>query len=269
MPFTDSLEASRAQARAALRLMERHGIPPDPANYALWYGRQGGSAPAEDDSSVELSALIQEIRRETRRVAERSKDLEQWLARTGRELTRRRDRTEDRLRGAVTDSLTGLANRSCFEARLGEEVAGLWRSGGALSLVIADIDRFREFNVRYGRPMGRETLFAMGGAFKDMAARRDVAARYDGDTFAILRPGAALDQAMALGEDLRQRLASCKLMNLETGEDYGTLTVSVGVALYRLGEPTGAFVRRAELALRQAKTQGRNRVSAEDLTAIV
>ena len=79
------------------------------------------------------------------------------------------------------------------------------------------------------------------------------------------RPGAALGQAMALGEDIRRHLASCKLVNLETGEDYGTLTLSIGVAQYCLGEPTGAFVRRAELALRQAKLLGRNRVLAEGL----
>ncbi len=63
-------------------------------------------------------------------------------------------------------------------------------------------------------------------------------------------------------EELRRRLASCKLVNLETGEDYGTLTLSAGVALYRLGEPAGAFVRRAEQALLHAKRQGRNRVCA-------
>ena len=262
MSFADRLEVSRARARAALRLMERQGIPPDPANYALWYARQDGTAPADEGSTAELSALIEEIRRETRRVAERSKDLELWLGRTGRSLARRRDRTEDRLRGAVTDPLTGLAGRACFEARLAGEVAGLWRSRGALSLVLADIDRFARFNACHGRSLGREALFALGGAFADMAAEGDTVARLGADAFGVLCPGAALAEALALGEALRRRLASCKLVNVETGESYGSLTLSVGVALYRLGEPPCAFLGRAKQALDRAKGEGRNRVCA-------
>jgi len=251
-------------------LMEQRGIAPNPANYAIWYAYQSGHGPARaaDGSTAKLGALIQEIRQETRRVADNTLALEDWLARTGQEIARRQDRTEQAIGGTGTDSLTGLASRSRFEARLAEEVAGLWRSGGPLSLVIADIDCFRQFNERHGRRMGREVLFTLGSVFEDKADGRDIAARYDGGAFAILRPGAALDRAMELGEALRHCLASCRLTNLETGEDYGTLTLSVGVALYRLGEPTGAFVRRAEQALRQAKDQGRNRVSAEKLAAM-
>jgi diguanylate cyclase len=147
-----------------------------------------------------------------------------------------------------------------------EEVAGLWKAGGRLSLLLADIDRFKAFNDSHGHQIGDEVLRAVGRVLKDLVKGRDTPARCGGEAFAVILPDTALADALKIAEQIRARLAGCEPRNLETGEGYGRVTLSLGVAQYRLGEPLGELIQRADRALYRAKRAGRNRVAAENGT---
>lgn len=185
------------------------------------------------------------------------------LADSAREMARLSERLDDVLHAAMTDAMTGLANRKSFDLRLREAVASLWKSGGRLSLLLADIDRFKAFNDTYGHGTGDTALGALGRALKESVKGRDTPARYGGDEFAVILPDTTLDDALKTAEQIRARLASHELKDLKTGESYGPLTLSLGVAQYRLGEPIGELIQRADQALGRAKRAGRNRVAAE------
>ena len=91
----------------------------------------------------------------------------------------------------------------------------------------------------------------------------DTAARYGGEEFAVILPSTELDAAMALAESVRAMVAGKHLRKKQTGADIGNITLSLGVAKYRTGEPSAAFVKRADDGLYQAKRTGRNRAIAE------
>ena len=221
---------------------------------------------AEGAAPQVIAALVRGIQSETCGIVARSAALEDSLADSAREMTRLREHLEEMLHEAMTDALTGLANRKSFDLRLCEEVAGLWKSGGQLSLLLADIDRFKAFNDSYGHQTGDEALRAVGRALKDSVKGRDTPARYGGEEFAVILPDTALDDALKIAEQIRARLAGRELKNLETGQSYGRVTLSLGAARYRLGEPIGALIQRADQALYRAKRAGRNRVAAESTT---
>ena len=94
---------------------------------------------------------------------------------------------------------------------------------------------------------------------------RDNAARYGGEEFAIILPGADLARGMTVGDQVRSILERRPIMNRTTGQRLGVVTCSVGVARYRIGEPVGELVSRADQSLYRAKRDGRNRVCAEEL----
>ena len=221
---------------------------------------------AEGASPQEIAELIRGIRAETRSMVARGAALEDSLAESAKEMTRLRAHLQNVLQAAMTDSLTGLANRKAFDLRLCEEVAGLWKAGGRLSLLLADIDRFKAFNDSHGHQIGDEVLRAVGRVLKDLVKGRDTPARCGGEAFAVILPDTALADALKIAEQIRARLAGCEPRNLETGEGYGRVTLSLGVAQYRLGEPLGELIQRADRALYRAKRAGRNRVAAESTT---
>jgi diguanylate cyclase len=98
---------------------------------------------------------------------------------------------------------------------------------------------------------------------KQMSRDTDIAARYGGEEFALLLVGAPIDIAMRRADQLREALANNYLRNKATGDLYGQVTVSIGVARYRLTDNVESFIGRADAALYEAKNAGRNRVIAE------
>jgi diguanylate cyclase len=104
----------------------------------------------------------------------------------------------------------------------------------------------------------------MGSVLKNTLKGRDTAARYGGEEFAVVLPETKLSDAMKLAEDIRQRLANKEMINRKNGERLGRITVSIGAAVYELGERIPDLVERADQALYAAKKSGRNRVVSEE-----
>ena len=173
-------------------------------------------------------------------------------------------RLEDVKRESLTDALTGLANRKCFEIKLAEAENSAIEQSSPFSLLMVDIDYFKKFNDRYGHQMGDQVLKLVGQVLTRSFKGRDTAARYGGEEFAIVLPRADLEAATALAERVRKKVAESRVTRKRSGEQLGQITLSLGVACHRLGETARDLVIRADRALYRAKESGRNRVVAEE-----
>lgn len=125
------------------------------------------------------------------------------------------------------DLLTGLANRRRWDAELAEACAAARRTGTSLAVVLADVDRFKQINDRYGHSGGDEALRLIAGALTARVRTGDDVARLGGDELAVLLPGTDLGRAVALAEELR--VAALELDLPDAGP--GSLTLSLGVAV--------------------------------------
>lgn len=177
-----------------------------------------------------------------------------------RQLEIERDAAEAR---AVTDSLTGLANRRRFDERLSSEISRLGRSGLPLSLIMMDIDLFKSFNDTYGHIAGDECLRRVGAALRETVGRvQDTAARYGGEEFAVVMPETDAGGAAALAERIRAAVEGLGIPHAASSVE-PFVTVSLGVATVdpaRLPDPE-AIVALADGALYESKNGGRNRIS--------
>ncbi len=156
-------------------------------------------------------------------------------------------------RQAKTDSLTKLLNHQTFFEELAREVTRAERYGGALSLIMGDIDRFKVINDNYGHLAGDRVLEEVAKIIRDNIRTVDCAARYGGDEFAMLLPESDAKGALAVAERVRDRVA-------RTAFDFEgrplTVRVSQGIASYVAGQGASELVKAADEALYKAKRSG-------------
>ena len=165
---------------------------------------------------------------------------------------------------ALTDPMTGVANHREFEARLERELTRCRRSREPLSVLICDLDHFKQINDGAGHPAGDAVLRHLTNEILVPAVRpRDLVARYGGDEFVLLLRGADGRAAAAVAERIRSAFAGRPLVY--DGRVLSGLTLSIGVSTFpRDGETREALVQAADQALYVAKRSGRNRVARSD-----
>jgi two-component system, cell cycle response regulator len=163
----------------------------------------------------------------------------------------------DLVRLAASDPLTGLLNRRAFFEKA-EEAFGQTNADSRISALMFDIDRFKLVNDTYGHGIGDQVIRKVADA---AAAESDLAGRLGGEEFVLLLRDTALADALACAERLRTAIAATKL---HANGDTVSFTCSFGVDEWTLGETADELLRRADLALYQAKAGGRNRVVAFD-----
>jgi diguanylate cyclase (GGDEF)-like protein len=160
-------------------------------------------------------------------------------------------------RQAVTDELTGLANRRRFLAQLDTEVARSRRSGSPLALVLSDLDDFKQVNDRYGHEAGDKTLRAFADILRAAVRDIDLPVRLGGEEFAILLPDTNLEGGANLAERIRATLAATKI---ESGSDRIRVTASFGVSCFPTAAAADELLVDADRRLYDAKSRGKNRV---------
>jgi len=160
---------------------------------------------------------------------------------------------------SIRDELTGLFNRRYMEESLDREIRRADRNKQPLGIIMLDIDHFKKFNDTYGHDAGDAILRAMGVLLLSQVRGGDIACRYGGEELTLILPDASLEAVQARAE--RVRLATEEMNVPHRGHDLGTVTVSLGVAIYPQHGGSGEDVlRAADAALYQAKRAGRNRV---------
>ncbi|MCP3709617.1 GGDEF domain-containing protein [Paraburkholderia sp. CNPSo 3274] len=168
---------------------------------------------------------------------------------------------------AVTDPLTGLANRRALDSRLAQEWHHAVRERTPLSVLFFDIDHFKLFNDTYGHATGDEVLVFVAGRIAAGSRRAtDLAARFGGEEFAMVLPGTALDAATRMAEKIRKRIESDNLTL--SGTHHGRVTVSAGCASCNppVGGSGAKLLAAADRLLYEAKEAGRNQVRSQQWT---
>jgi diguanylate cyclase (GGDEF)-like protein len=157
-----------------------------------------------------------------------------------------------------TDALTGLWNRRHFDEQLERVLAETDRFGGSCALVICDIDLFKQVNDNYGHDAGDVVLVRVAEVLREGVRTVDVCARLGGEELALILPQTALEGAVELADRLRLQIEALAVAHAGITV---RVTVSMGVATYRAGEPGKAqLFKRADEKLYEAKHAGRNRV---------
>lgn len=226
------------------------------------YGEQLSDFATKADglSVTELQDVIGEIVSQTTTMSENAKNLNSSLDSASKEISDLRKLLGEVQKEALTDGLTGIANRKSFDAALAKATAMSMETNTPTCLVLSDIDHFKKFNDTHGHPFGDQVLKLVARTLTGGVGRTATAARYGGEEFGIILPNTELDEAVDLANDLRTAVSSKKLVKRSTGENVGKITMSFGVALYTPREDAMTYINRADEALYAAKNAGRNQV---------
>lgn len=171
------------------------------------------------------------------------------------DITIERELTEERERLAMTDALTGIANRRAAELALKKEFARAERAGTPLSIAMFDIDHFKRVNDEHGHPAGDEVLKRVAASLSGAARLTDTVARWGGEEFLAVLP-VPLDGATAFCERVRGAIEELSCPNV------GRVTISAGVVQVRPREGLEKALERVDQHLYAAKASGRNRVQS-------
>lgn len=199
--------------------------------------------------TVELEASNARLREKLAAIAEESANLKKLVEQKEGEL--------------LKDHLTDLFNRRALEKKLRELYDEFQKSGAVFSVIMFDIDLFKEFNDQYSHRIGDEALQIVGSTVRENTKGRDFAARYGGDEFIILLPLTPLYSGAVVAENLRKTVSEKKLKLKNTGELLPKLSISAGLSQVRSGDTVESVVERADAALALAKQFGRNHVKSE------
>lgn len=161
---------------------------------------------------------------------------------------------------SITDPLTGLYNKRYFKQALPYEIARALRYGKPMTLMMIDIDHFKQLNDVHGHPKGDQVLAAVGGTLNEALRSTDFSFRYGGEEFAVILPETRLENAFQVAEHLRCSLQE-RLSRQLNPAGHEAVTASVGLAAFPHDGNTGeVLLKHADRCLYKAKEQGRNRV---------
>ena len=175
-----------------------------------------------------------------------------------------REQSEAFERQAREDALTGLANRRAFDELLTREFARFQRMGQPLCLAVIDLDHFKRINDGFSHSAGDRALQAVADVLRRGCRAMDVVARYGGEEFALVLSATSTEEALALADRLRERVALIDCSDFAAGE---SLTASFGLAQAQGCSSVEMLVERADAALYAAKRGGRDRVCVWPVSA--
>lgn len=209
-----------------------------------------------------LKGLVKELISATATIKQRGETLNRELEQSNQEIKSLKRNLDQLTQESQRDFLTGAYNRKALDALLQEQLAQHTHAG-ELSLLMIDIDHFKQFNDKFGHQLGDEVLKIVSRAIMYSVRGKDIVARYGGEEFCVVLPGTPLMGAAKVAENIRTTIATRKLQRKDTGESFGSLTVSIGATQLRVKDNMETLIRRADDALYTSKHNGRNRITSE------
>lgn len=217
---------------------------------------------AAANSEGELQAVVKMASESTNAMLVHSTQLEEMLRKSTEMMEEMKRDLEHVRREAMTDGLTGLANRKSFDNEIDQIMQESASQSKGFTLLMLDIDHFKSFNDNFGHQVGDQVLRLVARTLKESLKGKDLAARYGGEEFSIILPETDLTGAVIVGNALRKAIATKDVINRSTGKILGRITMSVGVAEYAGEKTPEELIERADAALYTAKHNGRNQVAA-------
>lgn len=214
-------------------------------------------------SPAEVRVLMETLVAATRTMESRSKQLEERLQESKAEVSQLRTNMEEIRTEALTDQLTGLANRRNFDDTVASCMDEAMTQGSPFTLVLGDIDHFKKFNDTYGHQTGDQVLKLVAQCMRHHVKEPLTPARYGGEEFALILPEFDLSAGVRIADEVRRTIESKELVKKSTGENLGAVTMSFGAALFEPGESITDLIKRADACLYSAKHAGRNQVKWE------
>lgn len=216
----------------------------------------------ERSTSEKIHELISELIEDTKLIVTSNARLNKRLVTANHDLGTLQQQLEHQRSDALTDSLTGLANRRAFDQAITAAIEKATTEALPLCLLMIDIDHFKVVNDTHGHLIGDKVLRYIAGVLRESVRGEDVVARYGAEEFAVVLLNTTSEGAKHVAEKIRSRIADRPLKRVNTGIAIGQVTVSLGLALFKQAETPEQFIERADRGLYTAKQQGRNRVVA-------
>ncbi len=209
-------------------------------------------------SELPLESIIQNLALNTEAISATTRQFQTRIDEAQAEIATLKAELQRTRQDARVDPLTGLFNRRVFDTELLQLISS--PDSVKTTIVLLDIDFFKNFNDQYGHLMGDKVLQYVGKLLKENTAEPLLSVRFGGEEFAILLPGGTLDDGARLAEILRDKIQAIRIKLKKSGDVISSITASFGVTQYRPGESSDDFVGRADSALYRAKSEGRNQV---------
>jgi diguanylate cyclase len=256
--------------RATVRLLSRMDTVGDAITGAqtemtVYRGTLTNSADQLEEgvTAADLHDLVQDLLSSTRRMSQTNSRLSEQLDDARAEVLELREALESIRTESQIDPVTTLSNRMFFDTALADAVRHAHRTGDPLSMLMTDIDHFKQFNDTYGHLTGDQVLRLVAMSIKQNVKGLDTAARFGGEEFAIILPNCDLKGAEIVAEHVRAAVMGRELVKRSTGENLGRVTISIGVSMLKDDDQPTTLIERADQALYAAKRAGRNRVMTE------
>jgi diguanylate cyclase len=231
------------------------------------YGAVLNAAAAFDTGSADpalFRAMVRDLAVTTRAMSVRNQTLSAQIEQSAEQVNALQTALAHVKTEALTDALTGLANRRCFETTLARKLAAPHQEGAEFSLVFCDIDHFKRINDNWGHPVGDQVIRFVAHVLKRTAPPEALVARYGGEEFALILPRTSRAKAAEIGESARRSVSAQRISKRSSGQMIGAVTVSFGVAVQRSGDNACTLIERADRRLYAAKLGGRDRIVADD-----
>ncbi len=214
----------------------------------------------------QLKIAVQSMLEKTEQMCARTSELEVQLQDSSREVEKLRAELTRAKGEALTDPLTGIANRRGFMQTI-EALRAV--NGGGLGnscLIVVDIDHFKKCNDDYGHLFGDKVIRNVAQILRKMIKGQDTAARIGGEEFVVFLPDTPIEGAEKLAERIRITVAAGRISTATAGE-VGKITISLGLTDYRSDDSVDSYIARADKALYASKSGGRNRVTIDAVNA--
>ncbi|MCC2618216.1 GGDEF domain-containing protein [Aestuariibacter halophilus] len=206
-------------------------------------------------SMQEVMALVRKLVKETQAIRKSTITFNGALQSANQEIQQLRAKLAESEQAALYDALTGLCNRRYFDSEIDSK-----QGVTPLSIILLDLDHFKQINDNHGHLMGDLVLKAVAKKLQDVCRDTAQVFRYGGEEFAVLMPGSALPTARQLAETMRRSVEKLVVKDRRSGNVLDGITASVGVAERRSKESVEQCIDRADGYLYDAKRLGRNRV---------